>query len=153
MSKWSHLTQGGALVGSALFICATAIADEALRERVHKEYKHQSYMLIEDTDGARLYLFGTGKDPAGMQIVGNHDDTYIGDALEKTHSTDPRTRVRGLTELAGADEPEALDTALALLSDPNVAVRDEATHLILDHPLGDDVAAALGLVDEDDADE
>jgi hypothetical protein len=140
-------------MGLALLSCDATMADDTLRERIHREYKHQSYLLIEDTDGARLFLFGTGNEPVDLQFVIDRNDSFIDEAFEKTRSTDPRARVRGLTELAGYDDPEALDTALALLADPDTAVRDEAAHLILDHPKGGDVAAALGLIDEDDADE
>ena len=153
MSNWPTATQGGILTGLALLFCSASIADDALRKRVHAEYKHQSYMLIEDGDGARLYLFGSGEHPVNLQVVSDSDSSHTLAALEKTHSFDPRTRVRGLTELAGNEDPEALSTALALLADPDAAVRSEAARLSLDHPHGDDVVDALGLIDEDDADE
>lgn len=124
-----------------------AIADESLRDRVHREYRHQSYMLVEDERGARLYLFDAGPQPILQLEV--PAEPFVEVALEKTRSVEPRVRVRGLLELAGADDPAALDTALILLNDPSAAVRDEARNLILDHPAGAEIAASMGLVDPD----
>jgi hypothetical protein len=100
-------------------------------------------MLIEDANGAQLFLFDEGLTRQDAE------DPVIGTALEKTRSTDARTRVIGLVELAGVDDAVALDVALMLLSDPEPAVRDEARHLILDHPAGGALANALGLVDDE----
>lgn len=137
--------QSGALVGLTLLFVGGALADEALRDRVHREHKDRSYMLIEDADGARLYLFGTGSEALRISC----DEELFAAALEKTRSSDPRTRVTGLVELAGAGDAAALDAALTLLTDPEPSVRDEARQLILDHPDGQAVVDALGLVDED----
>ena len=106
-------------------------------------------MLIEDSNGARLYLFRNENSAASTLILPTVADSFIDKALEKIRNPDARTRVRGLTELAGVDDPAALDAALALLLDPEKPVRDEAAILILDHPQGADIAEALGLVDED----
>jgi hypothetical protein len=102
-------------------------------------------MLVEDADGARLFLFDEGV--AEQQLSAN--DLFVGAALEKTRSNDAGTRVIGLVELAGASDAVALDAALMLLTDPDPAVRDEARQLILDHPEGKSVADALGLVDDE----
>ena len=135
----------GALAGLALSLACVASADESLRERVHREHKHHSYMLIEDTDGARLFLFDDGV--ASYPIAAR--EAVVETALEKTRSADARTRVIGLVELAGVADAAALEAALTLLTDPSVAVRDEARQLILDHPEGQAVADALGIVDDE----
>lgn len=145
MTSRSAAWQRGALPGLALLLACGAAADDALRERVHREYKHQSYMLVEDADGARLFLFDRGITTLRLAS----EDTSVDAALEKTRSDDARTRVLGLVELAGASEAAALDTALMLLTDPEPAVRHEARQLILDHPNGQPVADALGLVDDE----
>ena len=137
--------QRGALTGLALLIVGGAFADDALRERMHREHKHRSYMLVEDAEGARLYLFGS--QPGILRIPTG--DSVVDAALAKTRSDDPRVRVRGLVELAGMQDAAALDVALTLLTDPEPFVRDEASQLILDHPDGQALADALGLVDED----
>ncbi len=139
--------QRGALTGLALLLVANAAADQALRERIHREYRHQSYMLIERADSWELYVLGD-REPQVIRPESDPDST-IRAALAKTYSTDAPDRVRGLLELAGADAPEALVAALQLLNDPSPAVRDEARSLILDHPDGTALATALGLVDED----
>jgi hypothetical protein len=136
--------QRGALPGLALFLACGTAADDTLRERVHREYKHRSYMLVEDAKGARLFLFDRGISTLHLA----DEDTPVDEALEKTRSDDARTRVLGLVELAGTGAAAALDTALTLLADPEPAVRDEARQLILDHPDGQPVADALGLVDD-----
>ena len=151
MTSWPARLQGGALAGLALLFCCEAMADEGLRERVHREHKHRSYMLVEDENGARLFLFGEG--PAEVEIIAPAAESFVSAALEKTRSTDARMRVRGLVELAGAEDPAALDAALALLTDPSAAVRDEARSLILDHPDGASAAKALGLEEEESAEQ
>lgn len=143
---------GGALAGLALLAAFAAGADEALREQVRRDFGHRNYVLIEDTDGARLYLFAEANDPAAVEILTSPPAAgqEIRTALAKTASEDPRERARGLAELAGVDLPEALDVALALLGDPSAAVREEAANLILDHPGGESMALALGLADEEE---
>ena len=147
MSRSLTSLQGGALLGLALLIFNPAFGDETLREQVHRTHKHRSYMLIEDAAGARLYFFDTG--PARVEYLDLLNEPFTTAAIQMTRSDDARTRVRGLTQLAGAQSDEALDIALQLLTDPSPAVREEAQNLILDHPRGADMVAALGLVDED----
>ena len=63
MTSWPTTLRCGALCGLALLLCTDARSDEALRERIHREYKHQSYMLVESPAGWRLYLFSAGAEP------------------------------------------------------------------------------------------
>jgi hypothetical protein len=150
MTRPPSRPQRGALAGLALLIAAGAAPGETLRERVHREYRHQSYMLIEDEDGARLYVMGDGRARVTpLAIKAANQTPEVSAALMKTRSTVARERVRGLVELAGVAAPEALDAALQLLNDPSAAVRDEAGHLILDHPSGGPLAAALGLANDE----
>ena len=135
----------GALAGLALSVACGASADDSLRERVHREHKHHSYMLVEEANGARLFLFDEGV--ASYRITAS--DATVAAALEKTRSSVARTRVIGLVELAGVSDAAALEVALTLLTDPEPAVRDEARQLILDHPEGQAIADALGLGDEE----
>lgn len=151
MTRWQTALQCGAALGLALLFSNPASSDEALRERIHSEYKHQSYMLVEGPDGYRLYVFSPGREPVRAIDVANPDASLAG-TFEKTRSADPRVRTRGLTELAGVPDAEALDIALTLLTDPAEAVRSEAAQLILDHPQGASLAATLGLVNEDEED-
>ena len=152
MTRWQAALQCGAALGLALlFFSGPARADEDLRDRIHRDYKHQSYMLVEGPDGYRLYFFSPGDEPVrAIDIANPH--TSLASALEKTRSADPRVRTRGLTELAGVPDAEALDVALTLLTDPAEAVRSEAAQLILDHPQGASLARTLGLVNEDEED-
>lgn len=147
MTNRPSTLQCGALAGLALLLNHGAAADETLRERIHREYRHQSYMLIEDQNGARLYVFGQA--PIRVSETPIAPLPAVSAALSKTRSADARQRVRGLVELAGVAAPEALDAALRLLNDPSAAVRDEAARLILDHPDGGPLTAALGLIDDD----
>ncbi len=146
MTSRPFIRHGGALAGLALLVAANAGADAVLRDEIRRQYRHQSYMLVEDADGARLFLFDEGS--PRVQKLSPASIDWVDEALEKTRSTDPRTRVLGLVELAGVDSDAALDSALALLTDPHAAVRDEARQLILDHPRGSSVADALGIVDD-----
>lgn len=150
MIKSSIRSRCGALPGLALLVCGTVVGDDALRGQIHKDihkaYKHHSYMLIEDGNEVLLYLFG---DPVRVEYIFSNATNMVDTALLKVHSANPRVRVRGLTELAGSESQAALDAALQLLNDPSRAVREEAQHLILDHPYGADMVAVLGLVDED----
>ena len=152
MTRWQTALQCGAVVGLALLFSDIARgADETLRERIHREYKHQSYMLVEGPDGHRLYLFSPG-DEAVRAIEVPLPDASLTSAYAKTRSADPRERTLGLTELAGVPDAEALDIALTLLTDPVDTVRNEASQLILDHPQGASLAKSLGLVHDDEED-
>lgn len=151
MTSWQTTLQRGAACCLALLLYTDAWPDAALRERIHREYKHQSYMLVESPDGYRLFLFSAGSEPVRAIDV-ERDDTALLSALAKTRSPDPAQRTRGLTELAGMPEAEALDVALTLLTDPSAAVREEAAHLILDHPQGAALARTLGLAEDDGED-
>ena len=146
MTNGPAFGQRGTPAGLALLLACDVGADEALRVAVHRQHKHESYMLVEDAESARLYLFD--RQAAPLRLV--PDDARLADierSLAKTRSGNARERVRGLTELAGVEDARALDTALALLNDTHAAVRDEAQQLILDHPDGAALASALGLVD------
>jgi hypothetical protein len=147
MTSHPSLSQCGALGSLALLFACETLADDALRDEVHRQYKHQSYMLVEDADGAWLYLLQKGGEPLRVGR-GMAPSAAVESALEKTRSTDAGTRVLGLTELAGIADTRALDTALVLLSDDHPAVREEAAQLILDHPQGTALATAMGIVDE-----
>lgn len=151
MTRRQTALQCGAVIGLALLCFKSALADETLRERIHREYRHQSYMLVESPDGHRLYLFSPVGEPV-QALEPAHPDASLTSAIAKTRSADARTRALGLTELAGMPDAEALDTALTLLTDPAEAVRSEAAQLILDHPHGASLAATLGLVDDDERD-
>ncbi len=149
-SKSPFLSQCGVLPGLALLLSATVTADDALRKQVQRDFGHRSYMLVEDADGARLFLFSDETGHSKQVVVeADDDDDTVTRALDGTRSDNARQRVRALTQLAGIDSSEALDAALVLLSDPSAAVRDEAANLILDHPDGQAVASALGLLDDD----
>jgi hypothetical protein len=150
MIRRPYHAHGGAFAGLALLVASAATADDALRDEVHRQYKHRSYMLVEDTDGARIFLFGEGDTSVQVHHRTDSSSRWTDAALARLQSPDARTRVRALTELAGEPAPEALDAALALLADPSPAVRDEAAQLIIDHPDGEMLAASLGLVDEDE---
>ena len=142
--------QCGALAGLALLVALPALPDDGLRKQVHREFGHRSYMLLEDADGARLYLFADGKEgaPAAAIAIDPADEAFD-TALKEVWSDDERTRVLALTRLAGVDNVAALEVAVILLTDPSAAVRDEARHLILDHPRGESIVDAFGLIDDD----
>jgi len=151
MTRRLAALQCGAAIGSALLCFELALADETLRERIHREYKHQSYMLVEGPGGHRLYLFSPAGEPVQALDIAIPDKSLTS-AIEKTQSADARTRTLGLTELAGMPDAEALDIALTLLTDPAEAVRSEAAQLIRDHPRGASLAKTLGLVNDDEED-
>jgi len=147
MSNRPSKLRCGALVGLALFLAHDVPADSILRDEVHRQYKHQSYMLIEEQDAAWLYLFD-GEATAMLLAAPLARPTATDLALEMTRSSVASERVLGLVQLAGVDDARALDAGLALLNDANAAVREEARQLVLDHPQGAAVITALGLVDE-----
>lgn len=116
--------------------------------------RDESYLLIEDQDGARLFVFSTGNvtavtapDRENMSSATPVRAPMIA-ALDMTRSATPRTRVRGLTLLSGVNDPAALNAALVLLSDPSVAVREEALQMIVDHPDAD-IDAVVAIASND----
>ncbi|MCP4299517.1 MAG: hypothetical protein GY783_02935 [Gammaproteobacteria bacterium] len=138
MSSWSDIVRCAVLCGLALLVAVPIAADEPLRKTIRKQLRDESYMLIEDQDGARLFIFSTGNVSAvTTQQPEDGPGRQLDEALEMTRSTDPRTRVRGLTLLSDVEDPAALDAALVLLSDPVAAVREEAVQLIIEHPDAD----------------
>lgn len=138
----------GAFAGLALLVAFSALADEPLREAVREQLRDENYLLIEDQDGARLFVFSTGN---VTTVTARRDVGATGPlnkALEMTRSTDPALRVRGLTLLSGVDDAAALDAALVLLSDPEAAVREEAVQLVFEHP-GADIESAAAVASRD----
>ena len=106
-----------------------------------------SFVLVEDQDGARLYVFAAADDSYSTTIPAEPPSSEVG-ALAMTRSADVRDRVLGLTRLAGQPSQDALNTALVLLSDPDEAVREEAVNLIADHPDGNiETVARIALRD------
>jgi len=148
MNRWTAILRRGALSGLALLFVPPCYADESLRDSVRKDLADTNYVLVEELDGeARLFVFSADDSSPGMTLRAAPPGS-IEDALDKTRSPHARTRVRGLTELAGHSSDEALSTALVLLSDPNEAVREEAVNLIIDHPRGDiDTAVRIAMSD------
>lgn len=144
----------GAVCGLVLLFAAPAPADESLRTAVHRELRDENYVLVEDQDGARLYVFSTGNVSAvippdqksALSTARNRRSTVA--ALDMTRSAASRTRVRGLTQLSGVNDPAALNAALVLLSDPEVAVREEAVQLIIEHPDAD-IDAVVAIAADD----
>jgi len=139
----------GALAGLVLLVAFPVIADEPLRKAVRDQLRDENYLLVEDQDGARLFVFSTGDVTA--VTAPRPEKTSNGqfeEALEMTRSTRFRTRVRGLTLLAGVDDPAVLDAALVLLSDPVAAVREEAVQLIIEHPDAD-IDSAIAIASHD----
>jgi len=152
MNRWYDTMRCGALVGLALLVAFPVLADAPLRKTVREQLRGESYLLVEDQDGARLFVFSTGN----VSTVTAHRPAKTSSAqsekaLAMTLSTDSRTRVRGLTLLSGVDDPAALDAALVLLSDPAAAVRVEAVQLIIEHPHAD-VASVAELASRDPSD-
>ena len=133
VSSWSATLRRGAFAGLALLLAAPCSAEEALRDRIRTQMGDTSYVLVEDEQGARLFVFSSDGNAEGS-ISFPQVHRPFSDALEKTRSSDARSRVRGLTLLAGVPGDEALNAALVLLSDPDPAVREEAVNLIIDHP-------------------
>lgn len=122
------------LAGLVLFCSVPLAADEGLRDTVRKQLRDESYILVEDHGSARLYVLGRGAEIDTVLAPLTPVPGSIDAALVMTRSADRRDRVRGLTLLAGETDVAAHDAALALLSDPSDAVREEAYNVLLDHP-------------------
>jgi len=138
MVRSSETARCGALTGLALLFAHLAAAVEPLRDTVRQHLRDENYVLVEDDNGARLFVFSKGSVSTVTTL--QTEDSSSGEldqALEMTRSADSRTRVRGLTLLSGVDDNTALDTAMVLLSDPVVAVREEAVQLVIEHPEAD----------------
>lgn len=136
MSSRSATLRRGTFAGLALLFAAACIADDALHDRIRQEMGDSSYVLVEYHDGIKLLVFSPDEGVASSISFPKARDSLAG-ALERTRATDARSRVLGLTLLAGVPGDEALNAALVLLSDPHPAVREEAAHLIFDHPQAD----------------
>lgn len=143
MSRWLDTLRCGALWGFALLFACPATADESLRTAVRKQLRDENYLLIEDQQGSRLFVFSTGNvTSVDSPQPDDAPDGHFSEALEMTRNADFRTRVRGLTLLSDVDDSAALDAAMVLLSDPVAAVREEAVQRIIEHPGGDIEAIA-----------
>ena len=134
MSSWP--TKRGAVAGLALLLAAPVLADDTLRQTIRQQLRDESYVLVEGPYGARLFVlsadgsgYRTNELPEAMSGAST--------ASARTRSADARERVRGLTELAGNSNGEALLLAFALLSDPDAAVREEAVQFVMEHPEAD----------------
>ncbi len=165
MSKRSASLRRGAFAGLALLLVLPAAADDALRTTIRKQMRDDNYVLVEDHDGAHLYVFSSDGNGYCTQLARAGSPA---DALSRSQSSDSRIRVRALAELSGVDSDAALNAALSMLTDPDEAVREEAVHAVFDHPSADRktvialarrdssarVRGALQeLLDEDDEDE
>lgn len=114
-----------------------------------------NYVLIEDRQNperSRLLIFSS-RSPRSPQITMDYVSANSAQtqALTLTRSVNARERVKGLTLLSGMESPAALNAALVLLSDPNVAVREEAFELVLSHPQAD--FGAVVVIGQSDASE
>ena len=136
MSRRIARLQRGVLAGLALLFAWPLLADDALRQAIRKEMRDESYVLIEDQSGARLYVLSPGERSYSVEYP-THSPGSASAALAKTLSDDARQRALGLVELSGDPGHEALSAALALLSDPAEIVREEAVQLALGHPGAD----------------
>ena len=138
MNSWFDTIRCGALAGLALLVAFPVAADEPLRQAVREQLRDENYLLVEEQDGARLFVFSTGNVTAvPAPRPEDRSNAQLVEALEMTRSADSRTRIRGLTLLSGVDDPAALDAGLVLLSDPVAAVREEAVQLVIEHPDAD----------------
>ncbi len=147
MHAVSRTVRCGVLCGLALLCSLQVTADELLRDAVRNQLADENYLLIEDSDGARLFVFSKGSIRSVAPAVPENETDK---ALAMTRSANPRERVRGLTLLSDVDDPAALDAALVLLSDPEAAVREEAVQLLIEHPAAD-IDAVVALVANDPA--
>lgn len=150
MSRWCAGRWCGAFSGLALLFSAPLHADDVLRDAIRKELRDESYVLVENHSGSRLYLLSAGSalDAARLVRAAGPPPVDVDMALAMTRSPDARTRVRGLTLLAAETGSMAHDAALELVFDPVAAVREEAFQLLLEHPHADvDSIAALGRAD------
>ena len=136
MSKRIATLRCGAFWGLALLLATPAGADDTFHETIRQQLRDESYVLIEDLHGFRLFVFSSQDDGYRTTLVPVAPGS-LEQALLMTRSEIARERVRGLTTLAGEPDDEALNAGLALLTDPDPAVREEAVNLIIDHPHGD----------------
>ncbi|MDH3304375.1 MAG: HEAT repeat domain-containing protein [Gammaproteobacteria bacterium] len=152
MNRWCQTTRRGVLTGLALLVAFPVSADTPLQQAVREQLRGECYLLVEDQDGARLFVFSTGSVTAvTARRPAKTSSRQVEEALIMTRSADTRTRVRGLTLLSGVDDPAALDAALVLFSDPAAAVREEAVQLIIEHPDAD-VASIAEIASRDPSD-
>ncbi len=146
VSKRSATLRCGAFCGLALLLAVPAGADDALRETLREQLRDESYVLVEDQHGIRLFVF-SAEDDGYRTTIAPVVPGSLEQALELTRSEIARERVRGLTMLAGEPDEEALNTALVLLTDPDPTVREEAVNLIIDHPRGDATVVQIAAAD------
>jgi len=141
--------QCGVLAGLALLCADAGFADDALRNAVRERLRDENYVLVEWHDGARLYLLSTDTQGGTLSELARRPHGGPDAAIAMTQSADAKARVRGLTLLAGDIDVAARDAALALLSDPVPAVREEAYLLLFEHPHADTYGiATLALADK-----
>lgn len=137
----------GALGGLALLLAFPSAADDDLHETIRQQLQDESYVLVEGPHEVRLFVFSPEDDGYRTTLV-PVTRGRLEQALAMTRSHVARERVRGLTTLAGEPDQEALSAALALLADPDPAVREEAVNLVIDHPHGD-VSSIVALAEAD----
>ena len=133
MSKFANGRQCGTSVGLALLFSLSAQGELLLPE--------SNYVLIEDKqhpEASRLLIMRNSDDefpPPTQPSDPTGDDEQR--AVVMVTSVSARDRVRGLTLLAGNDSFAALETALVLMTDHDSRVREEALHVLFEHPRAD----------------
>ena len=143
VSSWPATLRCGAFASLALLLAAPLSADDALHEMIRRQLRDESFVLVEDQHGIRLFVFSSADD-SFQTTLAPVTPGLLEQALAMTQSEVARERVLGLTTLAGEPAEEALNAALVLLTDPDPAVREEAVNLIIDHPRGD-VASVIAI--------
>ena len=124
----SHALGRGALLGLASVLCAAALADDALREWVQREYRGESYMLIEKPgEEPRLLLFDRG-DNALIQEAFPADArrARIAAAVVALANGDAEVRIEAVLALADEDGADVAHLIAGALNDPSPDVREAA---------------------------
>ena len=127
----SHARERGAFLGLAFVLCVQASADDSLRDRPHRELRHESYILIETPGAApRLLLLSDGIDiPVADPREGSQSER-IDRALVLLADGDPEVRADAVLTLGDLQAPRHL--IAAALSDPAPVVREAAAAVLED---------------------
>ena len=124
----SHARGRGAILGLAFLSCTAALAsDSALRDEVHRLFRHQSYILVEaPSEPARLLVLSSN--PTTHALSG--DDAVLRQALIDFTSVDPAVREDAVLSLADIDVEGVVDILASALADPSPFVRDTAAAVL-----------------------
>ncbi len=137
--------QRGVAFGLALFLFATPVPADSAFDRVKRQHKHESFIVVE-WDGSHRVLFLDGfrkrsavirksTDPESLYDAVDQDDPLVITRLSHALGAPGReTRLTAIRLLGEIDAPDARAALETVLHQPDVELRIEVVESIADTP-------------------